>query len=377
MLHPQRTLSPCHPVPTTLHPWCAPPPRRSVCPQLCPHLVPTPVHPHTLCPGDTAPRPSPRPRGVGAGSGSSPVPAGGGGPRALLPSTCCYFYSLCGRIRCCAELQPPRHRGTGTGTGTARGRARHGVPTVLSRRRAGPCVPHVCLEGAPAFRARCGPPPPRATLQVPPAGDEPRFVTQSWTLSPRAGLCHPEPRFAAQSQDLPARAEICHLEPCFAELCRVVPGGREAGPWLGATRVNILLERWLLAHGHPQPLEHREIRGTEPVPSSPFLVPARRQLPSTPPRDIPGGDEPLLRLLATPLSPCMRTPWLCPLGGAGRGALDVPPLPAWKVQPWCRALPGGTSPRFPRGDVLCPVGFSMGKISKSWGRARAGGHSPG
>lgn len=194
------------------------------------------------------------------------------------------------------------------------------------------------------------------------------LVTQSWASPPRAEICHPEPRFATQSWAVP----------CFAEIFRVVPGGREAGPWLGATRVNILLERWLLAHGHLQPLEHREIRGTEPVPGSPFLVPAQRRLPSTPPRDISGGDEPPLRLLATPLSPCLGTPMVrwgrekwprCPL--------DVPPLPAWNVQFWCRALSWGMSPRFSWGKILRPVGFSMGKISKSWRRARAGGHSPG
>lgn len=157
---PRGAPSPSHPVPVPPCPHDAPSP---VCPTttpLCPHLVLTTVHPHAPCPRDTAPRPSPP---VGAGSG---LLAGArwrrGGPRALLPSTCCYFYSLCGRIRCCAELQPPRHRGTGTGTGTGtargRGRARHGVPTVLSRRRAGPCVPHVCLEGAPV---RSEPPVPR------------------------------------------------------------------------------------------------------------------------------------------------------------------------------------------------------------------------
>lgn len=175
-LHPQHTLSPWCPIPVAPCPRGTLSPRRSVpgvprhhdapSPALspsCPHDAPSshpsaPVTPRHVRPHGSA---------AGAGSGSSPVPAGGG--RALLPSTCCYFYSLCGRIRCCAELQPPRHRGTGTGTGTARGRARHGVPTVLSRRRAGA----MCATRVPGRCPRVPGPvrPPRATLQVPPAGD--------------------------------------------------------------------------------------------------------------------------------------------------------------------------------------------------------------
>lgn len=103
-----------------------------------------------------------------------------------------------------------------------------------------------------------------------------------WALPRGAALCHgaefghPEPGFATLCL---ARAELCRAELGFAVLCRAGPGGWEAGPWHGATRVNILLERRLLARGHPQPLEHREIRGPEPAPGSPFLVPPQRRLP--------------------------------------------------------------------------------------------------
>lgn len=49
-----------------------------------------------------------------------------------------------------------------------------------------------------------------------------------------------------------------------------------------------------------------------------------------------------------------------------------PQVPAWNVQLWCRALPWGMSPRFPRGKILRPVGFSRGenlqKLGKSQGR---------
>lgn len=49
-----------------------------------------------------------------------------------------------------------------------------------------------------------------------------------------------------------------------------------------------------------------------------------------------------------------------------------PSVPAWNVQLWCRALPWGMSPRFPRGKILRPVGFSRGenlqKLGKSQGR---------
>lgn len=180
ILHPQGTLSPWHPVHVALHPhhtlspgWSVPVtfrphgtpsprcsipstpcPRGTLSPRRCvlicvPTLSPARSIPAPSAPRDTAPRP-PSPR-LRAGLRLRLLAGArwrGASSSSLNPLL--FLLSLRGRIRCCAELQPPRHRGTGTGTGTARGA--HGAVPATSG--GGPCVPHVCLEGAPVFRAR-------------------------------------------------------------------------------------------------------------------------------------------------------------------------------------------------------------------------------
>ncbi|XP_075299785.1 uncharacterized protein LOC142364319 [Opisthocomus hoazin] len=207
----------------------------------------------------------------------------------------------------------------------------------------------------------------------------------------RAGIHHAEPGFSMQSRALPRGAGVCHAFPCRAELCRAEPGfavlcrsglgGREAGPWHGATRVNILLERRLLARGHPQPLEHREIQGPEPAPGSPFLVPPPRRLRQPPahgppPRPLAGhpvrGRVPPLWLPVTSLSPCARTPPAVPPRGGGRAALDA------RVPPGtCSGVGVGAEPWLPQGEICGLVEFSTSKTTESRGRAGAAGHSPG
>ncbi|XP_048173984.1 translation initiation factor IF-2-like [Corvus hawaiiensis] len=165
VLHPCGSLSPWHPIPTMLRPWCAPPPRRSV-PSSVPILSPRLSILTPLCPRDTAPRPSPRLRG----GRRLRLLAGARWRGASASSLNLLLFLLSLRedslLRGAAAPAAPRHGhgdGHGTGTGTARGA--HGTVPATSGAMCATRVPRRCPRVPGPVR------PPRATLQVPPAGD--------------------------------------------------------------------------------------------------------------------------------------------------------------------------------------------------------------
>lgn len=222
-------------------------------------------------------------------------------------------------------------------------------------------------------------------------------------MSPRARFCHPEPGFVTQSQDLSRRDGLCHLELGFATrpkichpepgfaiqsrdlspnavFCRALPrGARRAGGWSMARCHSGKYFAGAVAAG-PRPPAAVGAPG-DPGDGASSQLSLPRSCSEAASIDTAPGHPRRGRATAPaagdPAVPLHRHPLVVPLRWGRERCPRCSQLPAWNAHLWCRALPWGMSPRFPRRNVLCPVGFSMGKISKSWGRARAGGHSLG